>query len=140
MIHTKHALLESLNTLPYFGIYLGLAGILTLGFLLAYSLITPYKELKLIREGNVAPALSLGGALLGFVIALSAVIRESVSPIDLIVWGVIALAVQLAAYLAVRLAIPDLVRGIKEGKVSHGAFLGIVSIAVGLLSGACVST
>lgn len=139
MIQTKHALLESLNTLPAFAIYLVIALILTVGFFFLYTLITPYKEVRLIREGKTAPALSLGGSLLGFVLALAAVIRESVSPIDLLVWGVIALAVQLLAYVAVRIAIPGLVAGIKEDKVGHGAFLGIASVAMGLLCGACVT-
>lgn len=135
----KHDIFESLATLPSFGVYLGLSLALTALFLLLYTLITPYNEIRLIRQGQSAPALSLGGAILGFIIPLTSVIRNCVSPMDLIVWGIIALVVQLLAFLLVRLLIPGLIAGITEGKNAHGIFLGAVSVAMGLLSGACIT-
>lgn len=39
-----------------------------------YGRITPCNEPKLIREGKIAPAVSPGGALLGFVLPLASVI------------------------------------------------------------------
>ncbi|MBN8218396.1 MAG: DUF350 domain-containing protein [Spirochaetes bacterium] len=135
----KHDVFESLSTLPSFGAYLGLSLGLTALFLLLYTLVTPYNEIRLIRQGQAAPALSLGGALLGFVIPLTAVVRSCVSPLDLLVWGMIALVIQLLAFLIVRLLIPGLVVGITEGKTSHGIFLGVVSVAMGLLNGACIT-
>ncbi len=44
-------------------------GLLVL-FLLVYTRVTPHREFRLIREGNVAAALSLGGAVLGFSLTL----------------------------------------------------------------------
>lgn len=45
-----------------------------LGFLLVfcaiYCKVTPYDELKLVREGKTAPAISFGGAFIGFVLPL----------------------------------------------------------------------
>ena len=40
--------------------------ILTVLFTVAYVLITPAREIQLIRQGNLACALSLGGAIIGF--------------------------------------------------------------------------
>jgi len=37
-------------------------------FLAVYLAVTPYNELTLIREGNAAAAISLGGAITGYVL------------------------------------------------------------------------
>ena len=83
-------LFASLSTLPAFILYFVIALILTAAFIAAYIQITPYKEFELIQEGNTAAALSLGGAVTGFVLALSAVIKHSVNVVDLSIWGLIA--------------------------------------------------
>ena len=44
------------------------AGLFTVIFKVVYQWGTPYNEGKLIREGNVAAALALGGALVGYVL------------------------------------------------------------------------
>ncbi|AVK72173.1 DUF350 domain-containing protein [Cupriavidus necator] len=48
-------------------------------FMLVYTQVTPHREFQLIREGNVAAALSLGGAVLGFSLTLSSSIQHSTS-------------------------------------------------------------
>ena len=64
-------LTQSLAGLPAFLSYFAAAiGLLAL-FLLTYILITPYREIALIREGNPAAAASLSGAILGFVLPLA---------------------------------------------------------------------
>jgi putative membrane protein len=55
-------------------------------------------------------------------------------------WAAIALVVQIVVYLAVRLLVPDLVmRQIPEGKVGAGVFLGVVSLAAGILNAASMT-
>ena len=66
-----------------------------------YVRVTPHREFALIREGNIAAAFSLGGAVLGFVIPLGAAVRSSVNLADMAIWGLIALAVQIAAFVVV---------------------------------------
>jgi putative membrane protein len=121
--------------LLYLAVSLALSGL----FLAIYVRVTPYREIALIREGNMAASFSLSGALLGFVIPLSAAVRYSASLVDMAIWGLIALAIQLAAYVAVKLMIPTLPRDIAEGKGAQGFFLGSLSLAVGILSAACMS-
>ena len=62
-------------TLLHFGVT---ALILFLGATL-YVLMTPHREIALIREGNAAAALSLGGVLVGLAIPLSASLAGSTS-------------------------------------------------------------
>lgn len=129
----------SLGGIASFGAYLGAGVLLSAAFLFIYTLITPYKEMTLIRKGNVAAAVSLAGALFGFLIPLGSAITHSVSLPDMLVWGGVALVTQLLAYLFVRLLIPQIAKDIPDGKVAVGIFLGTISLAIGALSAACMS-
>ena len=130
---------QSLAGLPAFLSYFAAAiGLLAL-FLLTYILITPYREIALIREGNPAAAASLSGAILGFVLPLASAIAHSVGLLDMAVWGSIALVVQLLVYFAARSLLPDLARDIPAGKVATGVFLGALSLAIGALNAACMT-
>ncbi len=108
-------------------------------FVAIYIRLTPYRELALIREGNLAAAFSLSGTLLGFLVPLSATVRYSVGLVDMAIWAALARAVQLCAYVAVKLLIPNLAHDIQAGKSAQGFFLGAVSLGVGLLNAACMS-
>lgn len=130
---------ESFAGFDDFLAYLAVSLALTAAFVAAYVRVTPHRELALIRAGNLAAAFSLSGALLGFVVPLTAAVRYSVSLVDMAIWGLIALSVQIAAFLAVKLLIPSLSDDIAEGKSAQGFFLGSLSLGVGLLNGACMS-
>lgn len=130
---------DSFATVGDFSLYLVTSFALTWLFAVVYVRITPYRELALIRAGNTAAALSLGGAILGFVMVLAAVIVHSVSLIDLVLWGVVAAITQMMAYAAVRLMMGDIAIGIEQNRHSHGIFLGVCSLACGILAAACVT-
>src|SRR5262245_7280836 len=114
----------SIAGLPAFGLYLAASFALLALFVWAYARVTPYKEFALIREGNTAAAASITGAMLGFVIPLANAIIHSANVADMVMWGLIALVVQLIVYWVVSRLIPDLAHGIPQGKVSQGIFLG----------------
>ena len=122
-----------------FLVYLAVALVLTGVFIAIYIRVTPYREIALIREGNMAATYSLSGALLGFVIPLASAIEHSVGLVDMAIWGLIAMLIQLAAYVAVKLTIPAIGTDIPAGKTAQGFFLGAVSLAVGVLNAACMS-
>ena len=132
------ALLQ-LTALTKFFVYFGTALVLTVLFALIYAKITPYQEVRLIREGNTAAAYSLSGALLGFVIPLASAIIHSVSLPDMVVWGVVALVVQLATYFVVSRMLRNIADEIRADRIGKGLFLGAVSIIVGILNAACMS-
>jgi putative membrane protein len=121
--------------LAYLGVSLVLLGLFTA----IYIRITPYHEIALIREGNMAASFSLSGSMLGFIVPLAAAVEHSVSLADMAIWGVVAMLVQLGAFVAVKLMIPSITHDIPAGKGAQGFFLGTLSLGVGLLSAACMS-
>jgi|SRR6185437_4657101 putative membrane protein len=122
-----------------FLVYLALSLVFLGLFVAIYIRLTPYRELTLIREGNMAASFSLSGTLLGFIVPLASTVRDSVGLVDMAIWALIALAVQLCAYVAVKLMIPTLAQDIVAGKGAQGFFLGAFSLGVGLLNAACMS-
>jgi putative membrane protein len=122
-----------------FLLYFVLAVLFVIVYLAIYVRVTPYREFALIREGNAAAAASVSGSLLGFVLPLAAAVIQSVNALDMAVWAVVALVVQIAVYLAVRALMPGVVRHIPEGRVGAGVVLGMVSLAAGILNAACMT-
>ena len=131
--------LDSFAGFDDFLVYLAVSLVLLALFIAIYIRITPYRELQLIREGNMAASFSLSGALLGFIVPLASAVQHSVSLVDMAIWGVIALFVQVGAFVAVKLLIPSITRDIPAGNGAQGFFLGSLSLGVGLLSAACMS-
>jgi putative membrane protein len=132
-------LFESMLGVPAFLTYFAATLAMVVLFIFIYIRITPYPELMLIREGNVAAAASLSGALFGFVVPLAHSVAQSANLVDMLSWGAVAFVVQLLVYLGVRATVPGIVTGIPEGKVAHGVFLGSMSLAAGLLNAACMT-
>jgi putative membrane protein len=122
-----------------FLIYLGVSLALLYLYVWIYIRVTPWAEMALIRAGNMAAAFSLSGAVLGFIVPLSAAVKFSVNLVDMVIWGVIALVVQVVAFVVVKLLVPTLSKDIEAGNQAQGFFLGAVSLGVGLLNAACMS-
>jgi putative membrane protein len=129
----------SLSGFDDFLLYFGLSVVFVAVFLAIYTLVTPYSEIKLIREGNAAAAVSISGTLIGYILPLASAVTHSVNPWDMMLWAAIALIVQLVVFIAVRVALPDIARHISEGKVAAGVFLGALSLAAGILNAACMT-
>ena len=66
------------NYLLYIGYMLASVAMAVL-FSFTYLLTTPARELHLIKQGNVACALSFGGALVGFCLALASAMTHSLN-------------------------------------------------------------
>jgi len=130
---------ESFAGFDDFLVYLGVSLAYLALFVALYIRVTPYREMQLIREGNMAASFALSGAILGFIVPLASAITHSVSLIDMAIWGLIAMAVQIAAFVVVKICIPSITRDIPENKGAQGFFLGSLSLAVGLLNAACMS-
>ncbi len=129
----------SLSGFDEFLVYAGLAVAYVYVFLIVYAKITPYNEIELIKDGNVAAAISLSGALLGFTLPLASAIIHAVHPWDMMLWAVIAAVVQLLVYVAVRYSLLNVTRLIPEGQVAAGVVLGAVSLSAGILNAACMT-
>ena len=135
----RQAMFESFAGFDDFLVYLAVSLAYLAVFVAIYIRITPYREMQLIREGNMAASFSLSGAILGFIVPLASAIQHSVSLVDMAIWGLIAMAVQILAFIVVKVCIPSVTRDIPEGKGAQGFFLGSLSLGVGLLNAACMS-
>ena len=127
-----------ISNLPAFASFFVTAVILMLAFLAIYVMITPYSELALIRAGNAAAAVSLGGAVIGFALPIAVSVAVSHNLYAMIGWGIVASVVQLLAFIAARLALPRLNESIPEGKLASGIFLASLAIGVGILNAGCI--
>ena len=119
-------------TLLHVGAALAILGV---GVVL-YGLITPYRELQLVRDGNPAAAVSLGGVLVGLALPLAFAVAASVSLLDIALWGVTSLVLQLALFGLVDLVLSGLPQRIREGDVAAavllvGAKLALATILAG---------
>ena len=136
---SKFEILASFGGFDDFLLYLAISGVLLAIFVAIYVRITPYHEVALIREGNMAASFSLSGTLIGMVIPLANAVEYSVNPVDMAIWGFIALAIQLIVFMIARIALPTIAIDIPAGKQAAGFFLGAISIAAGILNSACMS-
>lgn len=131
--------MDYLKGLPAFAAYFGMGlGFVAL-FLLLFLHFTPHRELRLIREGNLAAATSLAGALIGFCLPLSAAIAHSVSHLDLALWGAVALVAQAVAHLLTRLLLPGFAERIERGEQSAAVLAVAMHVGIGLLNAAAMS-
>jgi len=123
------------NFLIYFGAALGAEII----FFVIYTMITPHREVKLIKEGNVAAAISMAGAAIGFTLPLASVIINSVSLVDMVVWSAVALVVQVVVFAVASLLFRGLSRRIEAGNVAAGVAAATASLALGIVNAASMS-
>ena len=109
-------------------------------FLLLYTRITPWREFSLFRSGNSAAATALVGALLGFCLPLANTIAQAISIIDVVLWALVALAVQLLVHVALRLLLPGLRQAIEADRAAAGITAGGFSACFGLINAACLTS
>ncbi|MEN9353703.1 MAG: hypothetical protein RL318_1028 [Fibrobacterota bacterium] len=131
--------LELIKPLPHFLAYLGTALGLTTLFSILYTAITPHSEWTLLRQGNISASLAFGGSLLGFVLPLASAISHSVSLVDCVVWGIVALFVQLGAFFGLRLVLRNLPQDIEADKRGVGLFAALFFLSIGVLNAACMT-
>ncbi len=128
-----------LSALPHFLSYFAMAALLVSVFWSIYTFLTPHDELALIRQGNTSAALALMGALIGFVLPVAAAVMHSVSIMALIQWSIVAMALQLAVYVLLRMLMPGLGNSISEDRPAGAIMLGGVSLVCGILNAAAMS-
>jgi putative membrane protein len=132
-------LMASLQYVDDFLIYLGLAAALLTVFAWIYDRVTPYRELELIRNGNTAAAIAYAGAVIGLALPLASAVAHSVNPVDMVIWGVFSLAVQVLVYFLVRRLVPHLNDNIPENNIAPAVLLATISVAAGIINAACLT-
>jgi putative membrane protein len=118
--------------LVHFALVLGLliAGILV------YMAITPFNERELLRGGNTAAGTVLGGALVALAIPLAALLATTAAMLDILVWGIVAVILQLITVTIMSLLLRGLRAMIEAGQVAAAIPLVAAQISIGLLNAA----
>jgi putative membrane protein len=98
-----------------------------------YSILTPYKEIQQIREGNSAAAVSYGGVIVGLAIPLAASIAASTSYREILLWGGATVILQLFVFRLVDFLLAGLPNRINEGEVSASVLLVAAKLAAALI-------
>ncbi|MCX2497377.1 DUF350 domain-containing protein [Plesiomonas shigelloides] len=132
------ALLAGLGS---FALYFFTSLIMLMVFKWAYVRVTPYDEWALVKEQkNVAAAVTLAGAFIGYSLAIASAASNSVSLFDFIVWGIVAMFAQIIAFLIVRFGLmPSFVERINNNEIGAGIVMAGMSVSVGLLNAACMT-
>jgi putative membrane protein len=116
------------------------AGLFTIAFKLIYQAATPYNERNLIRDGNVAAAITLGAALLGYILPLASALEHTVSLPEFAVWALLAGVIQIVTFTIVRMVVMrDFSERIVRGELAAAIYMASISLGVGLLNAACMS-
>ncbi len=104
-----------------------------------YVLLTPHKELDLIRDGNPSASVAFAGIVLGLAIPLQACLAHAFDVVEVLVWGVVILLIQLIAFRVVDMVLHGLPRRIAEGDVAAAIFVFSVKVGVALILAGAVN-
>jgi len=104
-----------------------------------YALLTPWKEITLIREGNAAASVAFAGVLLGLAVPLAVSLSVSTSVRDIIIWGVATVVLQLLAFRVVDLLLTGLPQRIREGEISAAVLLVGAKLATAVILAAALT-
>ena len=104
-----------------------------------YALLTPWKEITLIREGNAAAAVAFAGVLVGLAVPLAVSLSVSTSVRDILIWGVATVVLQLLAFRVVDLLLTGLPQRIREGEISAAVLLVGAKLATAVILAAALT-
>ncbi len=113
-------------------------GIFLAGLIIYFSL-TPYRELRLLREGNVAAAIVLAGEMLALAVPLAAMMAHSANVPDIVLWGVVTIILQLIAAAAVAVVLRHLPSAIERGEIAPALVVAAAQLSAGILNAAAMS-
>ena len=129
-----------LANLSEFLLFFVAAAALTLIFVVFYTRVTRHNELSLIKKNSTAAALAFSGSLIGFALPLASTMINSVTVVEMVLWGLVALIVQILVYVVIRLPMPRISERIEADEVAAGIWLGSCSIVAGILNAAAMTT
>ncbi len=128
-----------LSGLPIFLLHLACATLAWIAALALYMWITPHDEFALIRAGNDAAAISLGGAAIGLAVPLGFCLAGSVNSWDIVIWGSVTLILQLIAFRFVDFLLGQLPARIEANERSAAIFLAMMKTAIACLTAGAIA-
>jgi putative membrane protein len=127
------------TSLPTFALHFGVTLLMLVIGVLVYMAMTPLHERRLMAAGNNAAAVCFGACVIGLAMPLAFCLKASVNVADIVVWGVVAVVLQLCAFGAATLVFRDLSRRIEAGEMSAAIALASTNLAVAALNAAAIS-
>lgn len=133
-------LIDSFAGIGAFVVHVGLALGLIAVYTAIYMLATPHDEMALIRANNGAAAAAFAGSLVGYTLPLASAAQHSATLLVFIVWGLVAIVVQVVVYWFFRLLLlSDVSARIERGEIATGLMLGAASLAGGIVDAAVMA-
>jgi putative membrane protein len=123
---------------PDFLIHGGVTLALLMAGCIVHVILTPMKEMQLIRAGNVSAGISVGAVIVGLAVPMSACLATATSVYDILIWGVVAILLQLLAFRAADLLLRDLPKRIERDEVGAALVLAGVKIAAAMIMAAAL--
>jgi putative membrane protein len=125
-----------------FLLYLAVAlGLLLVGLFLM-EITTKVKEFALMAKGNKAASYVLGGRLLGLAIVLYSALANSISLLDMVIWGAVGIAAQIIVFYLTEWLTPrrfNVSQSIEEDNRAVGLFLLLLSVSIGIVIAGCLT-
>nr|WP_268824716.1 DUF350 domain-containing protein [Massilia sp. MS-15] len=119
--------------------HLATAIALVLAFFVVYTRITPYDEILLIRQGNCAAALSLGGTLLGFSVTIASALMHTADYVAFCAWAALAMLIQVLVFVVATRLLRMSKDQIEHNNIGFGILLGAISLSIGLVNAGSIS-
>ncbi|MEM8799582.1 MAG: DUF350 domain-containing protein [Pseudomonadota bacterium] len=134
------AVFESFQAgLPHLILHLATATVVWAVGLWVYLFITPHDELKLVREGNISAAISFAGISLAIAVPLGFALSGSVNVIDIAVWGLLTVILQLIAFRVIDMLLGNLSARIERDERAAAIALTALKLSVAALTSAAVA-
>jgi putative membrane protein len=99
-----------------------------------YTMVTPFRERELLQRGNVAAATVLSGAVVALAIPLAALLATTRAALDILVWGVVAILLQLVTVLIASHVMKRLQLRVDDGNVAAALPIAAAQLAIALLN------
>jgi putative membrane protein len=115
------------------------AAALVLVFFVVYVRITPFDEVLLIRQGNRAAALSLGGTLIGFSVTIGAAVRSTSDYYQFAAWAFGAMVAQVLVFAIATSLLKMSKDQIEADNHAFGGLLGAISLSIGIVNAGCIA-
>jgi putative membrane protein len=128
-----------LEIVANYALHLLAAGLLLYVFFLVYTMATPFDEMALVRQGNVAAALTVGGAMIGFSMTVASGLLHTDNLLSFLGWSAGAAVIQLFTLVLVTRLLHMSKDQIEGNNVAFGVLLASISISVGAISAAGLS-
>lgn len=120
-------------------LHLATAIALVLAFFVVYTRVTPYDEILLIRQGNCAAAVSLGGTLLGFSVTIASALMHTGGYYEFCGWAGLAMLLQVLVFVIATRLLRMSKDQIEANNVGFGILLGAISLSIGLVNAGSIS-